>query len=93
MSTLLKLAENFYASNTKTCEDLADRIKSAGGDENALDELIHESAEEEKRDSEEASDVNNSGLALQVASLIEGNGLDEATKLIDGVIAGLSPKP
>jgi hypothetical protein len=91
-TTLLASAERFYEDNAKLCDDLAAELVSAGAPQDALDELIHESAENDGRDSDEASSVNNQGLALQVASLLEGNGIEEGTRIVRGAIPAAAPK-
>lgn len=91
-TTLLALAERFYEGNTVLCDELAAELVSAGASEHALDELILESAENDRRDDDEASSVNNQGLALQVASLLEGNGIDEGTRLVRGAIPASAPR-
>lgn len=93
MATLLKLAEDYYAANTAACDEIVARLKSTGCEDSALDELIAEGAENDGRSEDEASDVNNAGPALQVASLIEGNGPEAAERLIEGVIAEQAPRP
>jgi len=90
--TLLTLAEEFYEANTKVVDDLVAELRAAGVTEEALDGLIHDGAEEEKRDSEEASSVNNHGLTFQVASIMEGNSIREGERIIREA-AGLSSAP
>lgn len=90
--TLLALAERFYGDNTGLCDGLAAELRSGGAPDDALDELVLESAENDRRDDGEASSVNNQGLALQVASLLEGNGVDEGTRLVRGAIPAAAPR-
>jgi len=91
MKTLLELAEGYYAANAVACDGLVDELKAAGLDENALDETVHEGADNDDRDSDEASSVNNQGMAMQVASILEGNGAEEGSRIVRGVIPG--PRP
>jgi hypothetical protein len=91
-ATLLALAERFYEDNTGLCDGLAGELQAGGASGEALDELILESAENDRRDSDEASSVNNQGLALQVASLLEGNGIEEGTRLVRGAIPAAAPR-
>lgn len=80
--TLLKSAEDFYAANTALVDGIVSDLEARGAGDGMLDELIHEAAENGRFSSDDASNVNNQGLTLQVASLIEGNGLEQAKALI-----------
>lgn len=91
-TTLLAAAESFYAGNAKLCDDLVAELASAGAPEDALDELIHESADNDGRDADEASSVNNQGMALQVASLLEGNGIEQGTRIVRGAMPTAAPR-
>jgi hypothetical protein len=93
MSTLLLQAEEFYEANTALCESLAAEAKAAGADEGFLDEVIHEGADNEGLDSEEASSVNNAGPALQVASILEGNGIEQGSRIVREAFGGAAPRP
>lgn len=91
-TTLLALAEQFYEGNTELCDGLSAELKAGGAADDALDELILEGAENDARDSDEASSVNNQGLAIQVASLLEGNGIEEGTRLVRAAIPTAAPR-
>lgn len=91
-TTLLALAEQFYEGNAELCDGLAAELRAAGASDGALDELILESAENDLRDDAEASSVNNQGQAMQVASLLEGNGIDEGTRLVRGAMPTAAPR-
>lgn len=93
--TLLKRAEDFYRDNRDLVDDIVATLKGRGAPDHLLDELVHEGAENEGVDSEEASALNNQGHAFQVASLLEGNGVEQGTRLIEECAdeAGLGRTP
>lgn len=93
MTTLLYLAETFYDQNTELVDALVREMKSAGAEEDCLDELIHEGAEAASAPSEEASSVNNQGMALQVACILEGNGKEAGAALVRDAAGISSPAP
>lgn len=93
--TLLKRAEDFYRENGDLVDGIVASLKGRGAPDHLLDEMIHEGAENEGLDSEEASSLNNQGHALQVASVLEGNGVEQGARLIDECAdeAGLGRAP
>lgn len=90
--TLLKLAEEFHEANPELCDGLAAELKAAGAEDTALDELVLVGAENDDRDTDEASSVNHQGFALQVASILEGNGIEEGTRLVRAAIPAAAPR-
>lgn len=91
--TLLHDAEKFYEANAAKVDALVVEVQAAGADETALDEIVHEGAESAGIDSEEASAVNNHGLAFQISSILEGNGLEEGTRIIRAATGSSGPRP
>lgn len=90
--TLLTLAEEFHEANPELCDELAAELKAAGAEDTVLDELVLEGAENAGRDTDEASSVNNQGLALQIASILEGNGIEAGTRLVRAEIPSAAPR-
>ena len=90
--TLLKQAEDFYEANTALVDGLVAEIQAAGADESCLDELIHEGAEAASAPSEEASSVNNQGLAFQVACILQGNGPSEGADIVRRAAGATGPR-
>jgi len=75
--TLLSKAEAFYAIHTQIVDDIVANLKSAGVSETDLDDIAHDVADEV-----EASSVNNAGMTFQVASALEGNGIDDGRRIV-----------
>ncbi len=94
MSTLLFQAEEFYEANTAVCDSLVAEAKAAGAAEDFLDELIHDGVDNEGLDdSEEGSWVNNAGMAFQIASILEGNGIEQGSRIVREAFAPAAPRP
>lgn len=91
--SLLESAQTYYSDNTAAVDAIVAEIKAQGLDETALDEAVHEGAENGNFASEDASEVNNQGLALQVASILEGNGIAGGRKVIEDAVAESIPSP
>ena len=91
--SLLKSAEDFYTANTALVDGIVADLENRGAGDGMLDELIHEAAEKGRFASEEASSVNNQGLTYQVASLIEGNGIEQAKALIEEELVEVGQTP
>lgn len=90
--TLLRAAEEFYAGNQALVDGLVAEVQAAGADESCLDDLIHEGAEAASAPSEEASSVNNQGLAYQIACILEGNGKEQGADIVRQASGANSPK-
>lgn len=90
--TLLLAAEEFYDANKDLVDGLVAEVQAAGADESCLDELIHEGAEAASAPSEEASSVNNQGLAFQIACILEGNGKDQGAEIVRQAAGANSPR-
>ncbi|OAH23774.1 hypothetical protein AX289_25120 [Methylorubrum populi] len=90
--TLLALAEEFYEANTQVCDGLAGELKAAGAEDTALDDLVLDGADHGGRDSDEASSVNNQGFALQIACILEGNGVDVGARLVRAAAPSTAPR-
>ncbi|GJD90891.1 hypothetical protein BHAOGJBA_4435 [Methylobacterium hispanicum] len=91
-NTLHQLAEEFHGANADICDGLAAELKAAGADQHALDDIVHDGAENDGRDVDEASDVDNQGFSLQAASILEGNGIEEGTRLVRSAMPAAAPR-
>jgi hypothetical protein len=76
-------AEDFYKANTAAVDAIVEGLRSRGVPDSALDELIHEGAENDGVDSEEASSLNNQGFSHQVAWILQGNGMADGAALVE----------
>lgn len=92
VDTLLTLAEEFYGANAPLCDALSAELKAAGASEQVLDDLVHDGADKDGRDGDEASSVNNQGYPLQIACILDGNGIEEGTRLVRAAIPSTAPR-
>ena len=88
--TMLAEAEAFYETNKAEVDAIVAELGSASVEDHALDEVVHEMADDANIDSEEASSLNNQGLAYQVASILQGFGKAEG---LDRIRAETGTKP
>lgn len=86
----ISLADNFYDRNRSLVDGLVTELKAAGLNESDLDELVHDSAANGGFESEDASSLNNQGMELQVAFILEGDGIEAGSTMLRGLCA---PKP
>jgi hypothetical protein len=86
---LLADAERYYETNREVVDGIVAELKAAGVDDSALDDIAHDVAEEV-----EASELNNAGFALQVASALEGNGVEDGRRIVlEAADVKTAPRP
>lgn len=83
----------FYNDNREMVDGFVKDMRTAGCLEEDFDMMVHDLADHEGYDSQEASNVNNESIALQASGAIIGYGIDEARRLVLEEIAGRHTAP